>query len=84
MGMYDIITDVNKYIGVCPVCNKVFNRQQEWQTKSGQRLLFNYKFNDFRNKYENFEVHTICDKCNNYISFRITKNDIKYIDTKEE
>ena len=84
MGMFDIITDVDKYIGICPLCNKPFHKDQEWQTKSGKRILFDYTFDEFRKLYPNFELHTVCDNCNKLISFKVTQKDIKCLNTKED
>lgn len=78
MGMFDyVLPDANVVIKKCPRCKHKFNLlEQEWQTKSNERLLLKYSLRTLRHECGNFEIHTICDHCNTYIKAEFSDNEV--------
>lgn len=78
MGMFDVVLpEVNLIIPKCPICKHKFNIEQEWQTKSHDRLLNYLSIKTLYNDCKSFETHTICDNCNNYIRVEFNEEQIK-------
>lgn len=67
MGMYDIVSPniAKRIITKCPICSSDFDNETEWQTKDFESLLSILNLDNLSSK---FEMHCICDKCNNFIS----------------
>ena len=53
------------------------DNEQEWQTKSHDRLLNYLSIKTLYNDCKSFEAHTICDNCNNYIRVEFNEEQIK-------
>lgn len=78
MGMFDnVLPEINLIIIRCPICKHKFSIDQEWQTKSHDRLLNLLSIRTLYNDCKNFEAHTICNNCNNYIKVNFDKEHIK-------
>ena len=71
MGMYDEIGNdiVRRVINKCPFCGESFE-YIEWQSKSFDCLLKHITLQDLRDN-DRFEIHTICNRCNNYIKLKL-------------
>lgn len=82
MGMYDKVTsEINLIIPQCPICHHGFGLNEvEWQTKSYEKLLYTVSLRTLSHFTNRFEIHTICPKCNNYLSVTFSKNEaiLKY------
>ena len=72
MGMYDYISRplAESIIKKCPMCsNTILNDDySEWQTKDFSCVLQPIDVDDLS---DNFEMHTICPHCHNYISLYV-------------
>ena len=78
MGMYDtVLPEINLIITKCPACNHKLSIDQEWQTKSYDRMLSELSIRTLYNDCNNFEAHMICDKCNEYVKAYFNKDSIK-------
>ena len=65
MGMFDWIKE-KLY---CPFCGF---RQDGFQTKSFDKALGLVSIKDMKD--QNYEIHTLCEKCGHYVSINIDKS----------
>lgn len=83
MGMYDNISNglAERILQDCPLCHKNMYvpdyDEVEWQTKDFKNLLETLSIADIL--CDVFEMHTICPKCNNYISVNVDLIEGHYI-----
>ena len=70
MGMYDIIDGIAAY---CPKCGEKITTS--WQTKDLDNFIIHYKNGDEipdERAHKNWvEIHTICGKCDLFISLQL-------------